>query len=367
FAIDAKGDRIAVATELEGQRVRLVVPGAWLEGAAFPVLVDPLTSRIGTSGTDGGTPDRPALHREDESPLLNTMVVVARHGAAGDYDVYARLGTADFTDSFPVFTDITTSWSSLLPDVTFVGGADRWVIGFWRHFPSADAVRAYFHDRENTSLNSGFVATNHNPTGEHATFQSVGGRSHPTQGTTALMAYRSDPFFGNSTTTQIYGVGLDAAARTFGGRTLLSPFGYDAEAPSVNSQIGWGDDGWIVAFQARTSEIDDYDVYVARVGENNLAVPGFTIVGPDNLGDKVRPVVEGWDGRYVVAMLQDATPEINGQHFGRNILAERFDWRTVRDQPNRFPYRTVAQSPNQDLTRLNLGFDGVDQSHWCLV
>ena len=368
FAFDAQGVTVAITTEFDGDSIRLVVPGDWLAAARFPVTVDPLTSIVEIAFSSGNAaPERAAIHREDESSVLGTMVVYTRAASASDSDVFAKLCSADFQQAHLAFVDVGSGWSDLFPDVAFVGGADRWAIGWWRHTGAEDRVRAYFHDRENTVPNSGVLASNHNPGTEHASFPTVGGRSHPTLGTDGVMVYRMDPFFGNSSTSELRLVQLDAVNRTFGGSSLVAAAPLDAEAPDVNCQIGWGDDGWIVTYQARTSAIDDYDIYIDRISANGFGLAGATWIGPNDLGDKVRPVVQGWDGRYLVAMLSDVTPEIHGNHFARAVIAARLDWHDNRSQPRQYLHRTVATSPNQDLTRLNLGFDGVSTSHWCLV
>src|SRR5690606_9842721 len=246
FAFDAQGATVAVATAFDGDCIRLVVPGDWLAEARFPVTVDPLTSIVDIAfASNNAAPERAAIHREDESPVLGTMVVYTRAASASDYDVYAKLCSADFQQAHLVFADLGAGWSDLFPDVAFVGGADRWTIGWWRHTGAEDRVRAYFHDREDTRLNSGVLASNHNPGTEHASFPTVGGRSHPTVGTDGVMVYRMDPFFGNSSTSELRLVQLDAVNRSFGGSSIVAAAPFDAEAPDVNCQVGWGDDGWI--------------------------------------------------------------------------------------------------------------------------
>ncbi len=364
FAFDAGGRTTPIATAFDGESVRLVVGGDWLAHATFPVTIDPLTSPVQLEG--GQVAENLAVHREDETALLNTMIVYSRIVSAGDRDVYARLASSDFVYGTRVFVDLASAWSSLLPDVTYVGGADRWVVAFWEHSPGGNVARAYFHDRGDTGLNTGTTDT-HAPAGEHVTFLSVGGRSHPTVGTTALLAYRSDAFFGNSNFTKVFGVQVDAASRSFGQQSVLSSGVVDAEAPDVNCQLGWGDDGWVVVFQGRSSPIEPYQLHAVRVSAQTFAPTPVQSVGPTNLGDKVRPVVQGWDGRYLVAALQDTTPELNGQHFARNVLAFRVDWPQLGALPTSQPHRTAGSSSAQDLTHLALGFDGASRSHWCVA
>lgn len=252
-------------------------------------------------------------------------------------------------------------------DVSYVGGADRWVIAYWVHSVGSDRIRAYFHDRGNMATNSGLVVTHNTGPTEHHSFPSVGGSAHPTNGTTALVVYRSDPFFGNSDASVIYGVGADATNRAFHSqRVKVNRIASDGEAPDVTSQLGWDDNGWIVAYQGKLSPVDDYDIYVTRIS-TNIGWMGEAQIGPDDLGDKARPVVEGWDGHYLVALLQDVTAELNGLYFGSTIRVERFEWSNTSGVPNRVVQRVVASSPLKDLTQLRLAFDGLTQSHWVLT
>jgi hypothetical protein len=260
------------------------------------------------------------------------------------------------------------AWSSMMPDVAFVGGADRWIVGMWRHFATEDRVRVYFHDRENLTLNSGTLNSSHNPTGEFATFPAVAGSSHPTQGTTGYLVYRMDPIYGNSPVSKVHGLEIDAQNRTVAAAAQVVAGAHaDAENPDINCQRGWGENGWVVVWQERASANDDYDVFAVGVEWPTLVLSGRTQVGPDNLGDKVRPVVQGWDGRFLVAMLQDVTPETYGHFYGRNILAARVDWAGGTSLPQAAPHRNVGSTPAQGLTQLELGFDGVTRSHWCLA
>lgn len=366
-AIDARGAHQPVTTQWDGEHVRLVVPGAWLAAAAFPVVVDPVTAANPYLFGMGDDPITPSVHRQTESFVHNTMVCYVRAMSAGDYDLYARTGPADSQSSTPVFTDVTSNWSSLAADVTYVGGADRWVVGFWRMFPLDDRVRVYFHDRDNTQLNSGVVDSNYNPIGEHASFPVVGGTSHPTLGTRGVMAYRMDAVRLNSPNSQLHAIVFDAAARTFGARIVLEP-AMEVENADLTCQLGANDDGWIVAYPGRTSATDDYDLYTRRITvEPALAATSAFQVGPDSLGDKGSPAVAGENGRYAVVMVQDGVFAANGTMSGRSVLSVRVDWASMASAPGAWPHRTAAASLVMDLTNPALAFDAETRSHWCLL
>jgi hypothetical protein len=183
------------------------------------------------------------------------------------------------------------------------------------------------------------------------------------------MTYRADPVYGNSGRSVIWGVLLNAASRTIGtSRFQISPASLDAEAPDVNSQRGWYDDTWVVVYEGRNwnSSVDDYDIYLTRVTSGGQVLSS-RLVGPDGGGDKVRPVVEGWDGRYLVAMLADPLPEYGGMRWARNVWTERFDWSSRNTAPTRYGPRQLVANANQDVSNMRLAFDGLSFSHWCLV
>ena len=366
-AIDARGDRTPVTTEWDGERVRLVVAGEWLASAAFPVVVDPLTVANPYAPGLGSDPVSVSVHRQDESAVHNTAVAFVRASSGFDNDLFVWTGTPDLSTSAPIFTEVVAGWSSQAPDVSYVGGADRWIVGFWRQFTNEDRVCVYFHDRDSTLLNTGVLDATYRPAGEFASFPVVGGSSHPTLGTRGVMVYRMDPVHLNSSTSQLHAIVLDAGAQAFGQRLVVENT-MNVENADISCQLGWNDDGWVLVYPGRTSPIDDYDVYARRITvEPSLSVTPAFLVGPDNLGDKGNPAVAGQDGHYMVAMIQDGTMNFAGSMHGNNILATRLDWASMASARSAQPHRTVATSTMMDLIHPTLAFDTTTRSHWCLL
>ena len=171
IAFDAAGRKVDVLTGFEGDTLELVVPGAWIEDAVFPVTIDPLTAAVTVStwgATSFGLSSYSAIGRDDESTTKNIMVFYSRQFSATDFDAYSRLCDNDFSNSGIVFNDITTSWSTVRAGVASVAGANRWTLCLQRDFTSSgySGVRVYVHDFANTTLNSGTTLFHSIPSGE---------------------------------------------------------------------------------------------------------------------------------------------------------------------------------------------------------
>src|SRR5678809_876922 len=96
------------------------------------------------------------------------MTFYSRQFSAADFDGYARLTDDNFSGTSLIFTDVTTSWSTVRAGTAFVAAADRWVLCLQRNFPTSNTVRvrAYFHDKANVTLNSGLIVFHDPAAGE---------------------------------------------------------------------------------------------------------------------------------------------------------------------------------------------------------
>src|SRR5262249_34855252 len=110
FAIDARGDRIPVDTSFDGHAITLTVDGAWLQGAAFPITVDPLTAAVtlntvATLGEVGSTDVA-----SDQATVSGRALVVAytRNYSATDHDVYVINCNPDFSSPISIYSDLST-------------------------------------------------------------------------------------------------------------------------------------------------------------------------------------------------------------------------------------------------------------------
>ena len=90
--IDAKGGELAIAPRYENGEIVLQVPGAWMEQATYPVVVDPWLE-LNDSASGGGisktssVSDRPSLAID---PSGNAFLAWSDIGANGSYEVFVR-------------------------------------------------------------------------------------------------------------------------------------------------------------------------------------------------------------------------------------------------------------------------------------
>ncbi len=383
FAIDAVGRRSNVLTSFDGARIRLTVPAAFIAAASFPLTIDPLTTRVIIStwgGATFGLASYPEVGRDDESTADNLMAFYSRQFSAADFDAYARLSNDDFSGSSVVFNDVTTSWSTIRAGVAFVGAADRWALCLQRDFPATGAntvrVRVYFHDKANTTLNSGLVVFHDPGVSECNWYPSVGGTNgFSATGVNALLAYQADVTAtqSNTTTSNIYTVLVNCSTRTIGTRVEVDNgiANDDNEFPDVNQESNGGTASWMVAWEQFNNAIalDDVDVIVSRRTSTN-GDGGHFFMGPAGgaPAHKLQPQVGGRNGRYCVSMVRSATRSSVGGGFGSEVLVERFNWSDTATTPTKLgPKTLISDTSPADFVNGGIAHDDNSSSHWAIV
>jgi hypothetical protein len=382
YAIDATGRRINALTSFDGSRIRLTVPGDFVAQASFPLTIDPLTARVIIAtwgGATFGLSSYPEVGRDDESTADNLMTFYSRQFSASDFDAYARLSNDDFSGSSVVMNDVTASWSTVRAGVAFVGAADRWALCLQRDFPATAAntvrVRIYFHDKANTTLNSGLVVFHDPAGGECNWYPSVGGTNgFSASGLNALMAYQADVTAtkSNTTTSKIYTVLVNCSTRTIGARAEIDNgvATDDNEFPDVNQESDGGSASWIVAWEQFNNSIggDDVDVICSRVESNNTQAGHFFMgtAGGSPL-HKLQPQVSGRAGRYCVSMIRSGTRTSNGSGFGSEIMVERFNWSETSATPTKLGPKTLINNAPANFVNGGIAHDDNTSSHWALV
>ncbi|MEZ5964816.1 MAG: hypothetical protein R3F56_13305 [Planctomycetota bacterium] len=365
-AIDAHGRRVPVTTGFDGSRVTLTVDGAWLRDAAYPVVVDPLTTRVVLHRSMTFF-DRYYEARVTHNPTTGQLLYVfAESFGTSDLDVLAYVADANFGSPTLVYSDVLGGISSESGNVTFVAGAGKYALATVRtHIPTVvSSVRVYLHASGNSTLNSGTVLDVTPPASDDYGFADIGGSA----GNLALMVYEQRS--GNAT-QDVLGRVVDAAAATLGSPIFLAGSAagttWRRERPTVSAQAN-GNGSWVTAWQEqdRTVTNDDYDLRAARVTQAGV-VAGVATVGPDvsTPVHKVRPKLDGAAGRYLVAWQQQETTLSTGN--GLLIAAQRFDWAENAAAPVLKQTRTLDAFLTGLLTLGDVAVDTRTTSHWAVV
>ncbi|HLU38396.1 MAG TPA: hypothetical protein VK081_03365, partial [Planctomycetota bacterium] len=367
-AIDALGRRAAMETAFREGAISLRLSGQWLAQAAFPVVVDPLLSPV-TLSTGGEYASGLELARDD---VANELMVVYRRASAGtDYDAFARVIPDDLgAISTTVWTDLDASWSTDHVSAAFVGGTLKWIIALERRFPTSNNyswLRYHLHASGNHTLNTDVTFVN-KPASETWTEPDVGGTAAFSTGNRALIVLKSEnpvgaPFYGDA-----LGILVDTAANTYGAPFHLagSPSGttYDRGGVRVNKQSAGGSSSWVVAFgeYIRAVPGDDWDVALVRVTPAGTTTARVHIPATST-DHKLRPVIDGRDGRYMV-VYGLATPGhiLSWMH---TLRARRFDFADGAAAPT-FHQDKVLRTGGQFFAP-DIAFDSATRSHWTAV
>ncbi|RLC83703.1 MAG: hypothetical protein DRJ03_16350, partial [Chloroflexi bacterium] len=132
---DALGREIFARLELEGERVRITVPGQWLAEAEYPVVVDPLIGDVmlvSVGPNYSGSPEV-AYNLDDDEWL----VVWKDNRNGGDFDVYGQRVQADGTLAGGNLPIVTASGFQKHSDVAYSTAAGQYLV-VWEDYRNAN-------------------------------------------------------------------------------------------------------------------------------------------------------------------------------------------------------------------------------------
>lgn len=376
-AIDAAGERLPMTTTWTGSALRLRLDAERLAAAAFPLVVDPLTTTVpfDAGGPGAGALGEIALGRDTTAALRRRFVAFSRASSATDHDLFAVLADDGNGNQLAVYADLTTSWSTQHPQVAFVGATDRWLLAFDRDFGTNTAVRLVGVPAAATAPVTQWV-TVPAPIGYPSTrLPDLGGTLATDRNqTVALLVYQADdvPNGGDSLHTEVFSVPVDTSGvlpQVGTARVVGSPVGtrYDRHRPAINRQRSDAETAWIVTYQQfdRQNAGSLWKGAVYRVGENG-AFHGPSVV-PVTSQHVLQPRIDGLDGRYLIAYARrsgagTATLAVDG-----DIECVRVDWVQGRTSATFGPRRDVAISSSSVHEAVDVAIDTDSLSHWAIV
>jgi hypothetical protein len=356
FAVDAAGARTPLPASWDGGSLRLRVAAEWLARATFPVTIDPLTAAVQIVPLRAVSADHMDVARDGESATHGVLAVFYLFFSVTDADVYGYLMNDDFGDPRLVFYRSLpgTVW---MTSVAFVGGADRWLVGF-EHYDAGQWF-VYGHAKGNLSLNSGSTLALPTPPNSSSIFHlDIGGTAGGSAGTHGLLVLGTR---GRTSSYAAACIRLDAATMTLGAPFGVAPPSPVITWPAVNQVSAGGSSSWIVAWQ---QDLGGRELHAARVTANG-AVAGSAALSRNLVGETFSPgqAVSGRDGRYLVAHRID-----NSLGFAKGIRLLRFDWGENDPAPGAVT-RIVHDDArgSETLNDLHLAYDHVTGSHWALA
>ncbi len=378
-AIDAAGRGWPMTTRWDGETIELRLPAVHVAAAAFPLLVDPLTTTlpVDAGGPGAGALRDVAVHRNTTSTAQSTLTVYSRTNAANDVDLFAVLGNDNHNNLLPVFSDLSTNWSTQHGRVAFVGAVQKWLVVFERDFGSSSAIRLVAVPAAASAAVT-TVTTVAQPIGYATTRRpAVGGTlATSTTGSKALILFTADAATGNADTdhTEVFArtVDLAGAAPVLGAPFVVgSPVGtrYDRHHVAVNRQSEGGNASWLVAYQQydRNHATASWRAQVYRV------TPAGTFHGPSVAflpagQHAMTPAIDGFGGRYVLAYgRRSGSGTATTNPWSDAIEAVRVDWIEGQSAGTFGPRRDLELGFSYSYRLTDAAIDTDSRSHWGIV
>lgn len=309
LAFDSAGRAWRGPSRLEGSAIVLRVPGAFLVGAAYPVVIDPLVSTI---AYDGGADDPSIPDIAVDQSTGRLLVVFEDTFASSDTDIVARRFTTAGAFLDEVAVDISDE-ETIDPSVACNEAANQFLTAWIRTGEGLFTTRRVeARTRSATSTSQG---------AELGLSFGQGNESTPDVGGTTFGASNS-PYFvvwserGIATGQNIRGRSVSPSGVLGNGLTIDGGFG-DQLLPTISKDNGaalrWG-----VAYQKDLLG-DESEVHFAGIESAGTVVDDFPDFFFEGFGDNSRPDVAG-DGETFVAVFQQRRAQ--GDHdIGKLIVS----------------------------------------------
>ncbi len=346
-AIDATGRRTPMVTSFDGANIHLHLDANTLADAAYPLVVDPLTSTATLSTQVFAPVTSTAIASSTASTDVRVMTCFSRVFTGSDQDVFALLSDLDGSNVALVFSDVT---SLTTENVTccYSGGDGRFLLGYEQSSAfGGTSIGLYSHFAGSDVPFSGIVTSILSTTGPLLNPQLGGSRF----ALRSLLVYDQQV----GTTFNSRGTLLTSSTLTIVTSANLGVSGNPQETtPSVNPLSQTSDSWRWVATQWSPSAAVRGGVFRfdgTLIG-NSIVLQATSI--PRN------PKVAGSNERYMVS----ATTNLLSL---QQLRARRVDWPEV-GALSLGDLRTVdsALSPNT-ITNRDLAYNYGTRSHWAIA
>ncbi|MBL8750339.1 MAG: hypothetical protein JNK78_14340 [Planctomycetes bacterium] len=370
-AVDAFGNRRAMSTTFVDGGLELRLDGAWLAGAAFPVVVDPLVAAVTVAN---GQPVGDVVVAHDPLGTKNLWFANVRW-AGNDADVLLYRSDEDGHNGVLVFSDVSASWSSIEPSLGVSRPGASTILAYTRHISSGDLRRVRLHVHDRTDLGfEGTVYLMSAPGSRNQWRPTVGSELSPISYSSVLLAYQVEGSgsFVNGIASEIHGavVSCNGTGSVTAQFPIAAEAGVDFERPSLAKVAIGPTRVWTIAYQRYSFAAGgfEWDVGTRRIDQSNIVGPEYLVDAGNADVHEMAPRLAGIDDRFMVfATASDAADTVAkpGGTNGHRIRGTRVDW--VGGAPT-MPHGSLTLQSNSDA-RLELGgadLDWTTASHWAL-
>jgi hypothetical protein len=141
IAIDATGRELRAELELDGNQLSIVVNGAWLRQAAYPVVVDPFIGPLASIATAGPHRWSPAMA---DDPDQNRYLVAWEQPVGDDFEIMGQLIDADGKPSAcrpePFSISLNPAGRDFSPEVGYDSASRRFLVVWEEQGPAAGST-----------------------------------------------------------------------------------------------------------------------------------------------------------------------------------------------------------------------------------
>ena len=365
-AVDAAGRRCAMTTAHERGEITLRLDAGWLGQATLPVVVDPLI-QWSTYGFPTRVLDSCDVVHDAESASQPIWFAVTSYASMFDRDVSfqrADYGPLSAYTWSTVFSDITASWSAQGARCSYHAAADQAVVVFDRvtvpGLPPTRVIRAHRHPRSSYSLSTAVLDLT---TTGNSFDADVGGSREQSGDTNALVVWQQA-----GTSSSVRGCVVDLASGAVGAAFPISAgFLQQAARPRVANHEDGAADAWLVTYEQRGTIAGSLSNVFVRQVDTTGTVTGSRRIDTSSGDNRIAPVIDGGDGRYLVAFATYPAGAPSQAAMGHEIRTARLDW-DFGSSTGSEPHGTfVLRDDNVMAYRLGgLSFDGNTDSHWGL-
>lgn len=370
-AIDASGRTLPLETGFDGREVTIRVPAAWIETAAWPVVVDPLTIPR-TPFASSQEPVSTSVSRDHQQD--RNLFAFVRATSAADFDVLAWSANDAFQDSRIVFVNFRADESTRSVSTAYTPNDNALLVAYDVVASGVSEIRVYVHDAADPNPGTGSEITVPRVGLDQDSAPSLGGSSSPY----AYLGFLRDQSAVPSDTanTQAMGARVNVALMFVEApQPLYTGPGSDHDAAAIQVCEHSAAFGFLAVWQQYNNSIggDDWDILAQRIDFAGNLLGSRAVADPTSSAiHRLTPVVAGEHEDFAVSWVERPnTGAKNVPASGRTLKIQRIVWPQAQNVPALGTPQTLV-STRTDTLELGLGcrgmaFDRHTDAHWALA